>query len=91
MTTATATPTGTSTEIGTKIAFEDITQPGAYICNATGHLLRISETWDADAMSAWFEWTGDEPFWFTSVSSDPACSIEQCRANADDIGIGWSF
>lgn len=95
MTTAIETPTATTTStpsiVGTKIAFDCITTPGAYVCNATGHLLRISATWNPDMMHDWCNWSGNEPFWFTCVSVDPTCSIEECRASAEDIGISWSF
>ena len=35
--------TTTETGIGTKVAFNSITMPGAYVCDSTGHLVRISD------------------------------------------------
>jgi hypothetical protein len=97
MTTSTITPCTTDTntntvcEIGTQVAFNCINQPGAYVCNATGHMVRVNDNFDTNAMNAWCNWHGNQPFWFTCVSTNPNATIEECRSNAGNAGIAWSF
>jgi hypothetical protein len=88
---ATATATEPEVRAGSIVAFENIAQPGCYVCNATGHLLRIYNTFDACNWNSSFGITGRSPFTFTYVSADPCCPIDMVRQNADDWDIDCNF
>lgn len=97
MTTSTMNPTCTNTttncNVGTQIAFNNITEPGCYVCNATGHLVRVNDTISSNTngMNECCSWTGNEPFWFTCVSNDPNCDTNECRKNASNAGVTCCF
>lgn len=99
MTTATLNPptvdnditTETGPVYGTKIAFESIDKPGCYVSNATGHLFRVYSGFEPETWTAWFDMEGDEPFWFTYVSENPACDNETARDTAARFDIDCNF
>ncbi len=95
MTTATMMDTPTMTthglECGTKVSWEAITHPGCYVSNTTGHLMRVSNDFNADTFKTWMSWEGSEPNWWTWISDDPKSSVEDCRMNATKWGVDWSF
>ena len=91
--TTTLTPTSSATSIipGMKASFEGITQPGCWINNSTGHLIRVSEDFDASTWSGWFSCEGTETWWWTFLNEDPSWSTENCREAAAEWGITTSF
>lgn len=90
-TTMARTSSGTGTDCGTRLTFDCITQPGCYVDDATGHLVRVSTDFEPAAFATWFTWQGESPAWWTCVSNDPNCSTDECRKNAANCGISYDF
>jgi hypothetical protein len=65
MTTATQTTFESEKALGTKVPFENIQEPGCYICNWSGHLLRVPEDGIAPGRSPLLNLVGNEPLFVT--------------------------
>jgi hypothetical protein len=87
----TSTTTNTGISCGTKVSFDCITQPGCYVNNSTGHLIRVSNDFDPNSYNNWFNCEGNQPWWWTCVSTDPNCSTDECRTNATSCGVDCCF
>jgi hypothetical protein len=95
MTTANATQYETKRTTGPSLAslipFDQITEPGAYICNWNGHLLRIPyEALSKSGTPAW-NVVGAEPLFVTKVSNDPFVTLSQARMLACNFDINVNF
>ena len=93
MTTATMNETGTTNEIGcgTQVAFNQIAIPGCYVCNDTGHLLRVKGPNEVGNWNCSFEMTGSRPFNCTWLCDDADCDIETARSFARSCGASFNF
>ena len=60
-----------SSSIGTTIPFDSLQEPGCYICNWSGHLLRVPEDGVARGRSPLVSMIGIEPLFFDPVAYDP--------------------
>ena len=83
--------TETRTHGFTQIAFGDVNQPGAYLSNWTGHLVRIPEDAVKQGRSPVLEILGKEPMLLTKLSDDPFCSITKARMIAADYDLPVNF
>jgi hypothetical protein len=76
---------------GSKIQFEDIHEPGAYVFNGSGHLLRVPE--EGCQLSGAHEVSilANEPIFVTKVSDDPFIAISKARSLAGDCDLDVHF
>jgi hypothetical protein len=77
--------------LGQVMPFASICEPGAYICNWSGHLLRVP----ADARSSGggpiVNFVGPDNMLVTKVSENPYIPVTRARLLAADFGIAANF
>ena len=90
-----ATRTSTVSEfaaaLGTRIQFDSIQEPGAYICNWSGHLLRIPDDAVAPGRSPLVNVIGLEPLYVTKISDNPFVTLTKARMLASNLDISVNF
>lgn len=92
--TATTANAGNATQcsgVGSTYEFGDIHDPGAYVCNWSGHLLRIPEDALEPGRSPVLEIRGKEPLKATKISDDPFVTLTKARMIASDLDMAVSF
>lgn len=77
--------------IGTQLAFENINEPGCYICNWSGHLLRMPEDSIKLGRSPLMAITGREPLFVTKICDDPFLALSKARSVAADCDLAVNF
>jgi hypothetical protein len=77
--------------IGTKIPFDSINQPGCYICNWSGHLLRVPEDGVAPGRSPVINIVGWDQLYVTKVSDNPYCTITKAKMVAANLDCEVNF
>ena len=80
-----------TTAMGTRVAFDSIQDPGCYICNWSGHLLRIPEDGVAPGRSPLVNMVGTDPLWVTKVSENPFITLTKARMLASNLDISVNF
>ncbi|MFQ5424106.1 MAG: hypothetical protein ACE5F9_09005 [Phycisphaerae bacterium] len=92
-TTTQCTPTNnsTSTGFGTTIPFENIQQPGCYVCSWSGHLLRVPEDGVVPGRSPVLNMVGNEPLFVTKISDNPYITITKAKLVASNLDINVNF
>lgn len=90
--TGTAVCTGRITNpTGTTLPFNAISSPGAYICNWSGHLMRIPERTVVPGEALTLNIVGREPLTVTKISDNPAVSLHEARTLAQRLGLKAGF
>ena len=77
--------------IGTKVPFEAIQDPGCYICNWSGHMLRIPDDGVTPGRSPMIDMIGNEPLWVTKISDDPFITRTKARILASNMDVHVNF
>jgi hypothetical protein len=80
---------GTGT--GAKVPFEYLNEPGTYICNWSGHLLRVPEDAIKPGRSPVWGITAKEPLFVTKLSNDPYMTVSKARMIAADWDVAVNF
>lgn len=80
-----------STTVGTTIAFDSINAPGAYICNWSGHLLRVPEDGVTPGRSPMLNIVGAEPLTVTKISDNPYITLTKAKLLACNFDINCNF
>jgi len=76
---------------GLTVPLHALDEPGTYICNWNGHLLRIPEAeLDASRFAA-IRRADSQPWTVTRLSADPHISRFEARALANSLGLSTSF
>lgn len=81
---ATATPVRT-------YAFDAIPAPGAYVCNWSGHLLRMPREALTNVKVAALNIVGNTPLTVTKLSDDPFIPLNRAKRLAGDLRIPVTF
>lgn len=81
----------TGGNIGATVAFEKINEPGAYICNWSGHLLRIPEDGITPGRSPLLNVVGTDPLWVTKICDNPYVTITKARLLASNFDLAVNF
>lgn len=81
----------TGTSCGTTIPFESIQEPGCYICNWSGHLLRVPEDGVATGRSPVLNIIGNEPLFVTKLSDNPFITITKAKMIASNLDCSVNF
>ena len=76
---------------GTQVPFESINEPGCYVTNWTGHLVRIPDDAIKPGRSPLMSIIGTETLFVTKISSDPFLTISKARMLAADCDIAVNF
>ncbi len=95
MTNPTTTRTYTQAEStgcqGTQIPFESINQPGCYVCNWSGHLLRVPEDGVAQGRSPLINIIGLQQLFVTKLNENPFIPVTKARMLAANWDIAVNF
>lgn len=68
------------------IPFDQINEPGCYVCNWSGHLLRVPPDGIAPGRSPLMNFVGRKALFVTKIGNDPYMTVTKARllaANAD--------
>lgn len=76
---------------GTVIPFDQINEPGCYICNWTGHLLRVPEDGVAPGRSPLINMIGHDPLFVTKISDNPYIPVTKARLLAANWDVCVNF
>ena len=76
---------------GTQIPFEAINEPGCYVCNWSGHLLRIPEDGVKPGRSPLVNISGTEALFVTKISGNPYIPLSKARMLAADCDVVVNF
>ena len=76
---------------GTQIPFEAINVPGCYICNWSGHLLRVPEDSIKPGRSPLLNIVGTTPLFLTKISNDPFMPVSKARLLAAQCDVLVNF
>ena len=96
---ATATPTKTATQTGHPggntpeqiVPFEGICEPGTYVCNWSGHLLRVPQDAVTAGRSPLINIVGPDCLFVTKISDDPFVPVTKARLLACNCDVAVNF
>ena len=95
MTTQTTTQTNnqnyTNSYPAMTIPWDGIQDPGTYVCNWSGHLLRIPEDGVVSGRSPVLNIVGHEPLFVTKISDDPYVPLTKARLLVSNFDIKVNF
>lgn len=77
--------------LGTTVVFEAIQEPGAYICNWSGHLLRIPEDAINPGRSPLMNIVGSEPLFVTKICDNPWVQVTKARLLSANFDLFVNF
>ncbi len=73
------------------VEFENISEPGTYVCNWSGHMLRVPEDGVTQGRSPMLNMVGNEPLWVTKISSDPYITRTKAKLLASNWDVYVNF
>lgn len=94
MTTATqipSRPAQMAPGVGTTFGFDQIESPGAYVCNWSGHLLRIPDDAVNHGRSPVLEILGKDDLQVTKISENPFIAVTKARMVTSDLDLDVNF
>jgi len=77
--------------IGACLPFEQINGPGTYVCNWSGHLLRVPEDAVKPGRSPVLELLGKTPLYVTKISDAPFIALTKARMIASNLDLAVDF
>ncbi len=80
-----------STGTGAQVPYDSISEPGTYVSNWTGHLLRVPEEAILSGRSPTMEIHGSRPLFVTKISDDPYLPISKARLIAANCDVAIDF
>jgi hypothetical protein len=83
--------TENGTTIGTTIPFDAITEPGCYICNWSGHLLRVPQDGVAPGRAPLINLIGHDTLFVTQLSTNPFITVTKARTIASNLDLAVNF
>lgn len=95
MSTTTTTQCNPTTEYdgscGTTVRFENIQEPGCYVCNWSGHLLRVPADGVAPGRSPLINILGTDPLFVTKISNNPFVTVTKAKMIASNLDCAVNF
>lgn len=76
---------------GTQVLFAQINESGTYVCNWSGHLLRVPEDSIKPGRSPLMSLTAQEDLYVTKISDDPFVAIGKARLLAAENDLPVNF
>lgn len=80
-----------TTQCGTTVPFESISEPGCYICNWSGHLMRVPEDGVAAGRSPLISIIGNDQLFVTKISDNPFIPLTKAKMIASNIDCNVNF
>lgn len=77
--------------IGATLPFDQISESGAYICNWSGHLLRVPEDGVTAGRSPMLNIVGCEPLTVTKISDNPFITLTKAKLVASNFDLAVNF
>jgi len=77
--------------IGTCVAFDQINEPGAYVCNWSGHLLRVPPDSIKPGRSPLICIKSTDTLFVTKLCNDPFIPVSKARMLAADCDVCVNF
>jgi hypothetical protein len=74
-----------------RIPFSEIHEPGAYVSNTTGHLVRIPSDAVKSDRTPVVDLVASEPILFSRISVNPFISLSKARMLACDLDLPVNF
>ena len=87
----TSNPPRSAGDRGSSIPFDQINEPGTYVCNWSGHLLRVPEDGVKPGRSPLLEIVGREPLYATKLAPDPYITLTKARMIAANLDLAVAF
>jgi hypothetical protein len=78
-------------KVRTQLRFDEISEPGCYLSNWSGHLIRVPEDAIVPGRSPVIEILGREPMIVTRLTDDPYITITKARLLAADLDLEVNF
>ena len=88
---STSNPSQAEADRGSTCRFDQINEPGTYVCNWSGHLLRVPEDGIKPGRSPLLEIVGHEPLFATKVSANPYITLTKARMIAANLDLAVGF
>lgn len=79
------------TPVGTTLPFENLNDPGCYVCNWNGHLMRVPDDGVAPGRSPLINVIGTEPLFVTKIADNPFIPLTKARMVACNLDIAVNF
>ena len=76
---------------GATVPFENIQEPGCYVCNWSGHLMRVPADGVAPGRSPLVNIIGTEPLFVTKISENPFIPLTKAKLIASNLDCGVNF
>jgi len=76
---------------GSQVPFDSINEPGTYVCNWNGHLLRMPEDGLKPGRSPVIALRGSEPLFVTKIAENPFVPLTKARMLAAEADLPVSF
>ena len=73
------------------ITWDQINEPGAYICQWSGHLLRVPEDGVTAGRSPMLSLVGPEPLFVTKISNNPYITLTKAKLIASNFDLNVNF
>jgi hypothetical protein len=76
---------------GMVVPFDQINEPGCYICQWSGHLLRVPPDGVAPGRSPLVNMIGFDPLYVIKISDNPYIPVTKARMLAANFDLGVNF
>lgn len=76
---------------GALVPLDTVDAPGAYVCNWSGHLLRVSQRSFMPEGPLALNIVGAEPLMVTRISENPNVPLTEARGLAGSLGLNVEF
>jgi len=76
---------------GITVPFDSINEPGCYICNWSGHLLRVPDDGIAPGRSPRMNLVGCDPLYVTKISDNPFIPVTKARILSANYDVCCNF
>ncbi len=77
--------------LGTQVPFDGINDPGCYVCNSSGHILRVPKGAIEPGQSPVLPLSGTESSFATKISDDPFIPVTRARMLAANSDLDVNF
>ena len=76
---------------GTRMPFDSITDPGCYICEWSGHLMRVPPDGVSPGRSPLLNMVGRDPLFVTKIRGNPYIPVTKARLLAANYDLAVNF
>ena len=79
------------TGCGSTVPFDSICEPGCYVCNWSGHLMRVPEDGVAPGRSPLINIVGTDRLFVTKISDNPYIPVTKAKMLACNFDLNVNF